>query len=356
MASILSPDLIAKLNILIYRFRFIGLYTVFGVLSLFIEFFIRSYLQTIGLNIIISTVMAVSIGIFFAFWMNVVFNFKIPPARRNKALIYFVFISSISGAIQWSLKQSLVFNYMNYETGRLIISSMFFVLGYSLHRKFSFKDYKKVGVAIYANGVEDIKNIYKKIEFYPDFIHVDMVDKTMSDNAEDIKTYKLETMKAYWPTKQVQTHIMSMKPTTWIDKVLPHSDVVYVHAECSENVDELLDKIKNSGKEPGLAVTMSTEPSKIINLLEKSTYVLLLTIPNPGASGQKFDSNGFERIKELNSLPFRNNFTLCIDGGVNESIVSMLKAENIVSGSSVLMNENPKRQIMKLQTSGRYET
>ena len=47
---------------------------------------------------------------------------------------------------------------------------------------------------------------------------------------------------------------------------------------------------------------------------------------------------------------------LCIDGGVNENIVNMLEAENIVSGSSVLKSTNPKRQIMRLQTLGRYET
>jgi len=71
--------------------------------------------------------------------------------------------------------------------------------------------------------------------------------------------------------------------------------------------------------------------------------------------GQKFDTIGFDRIKELNSLSFRNQFVLCVDGGVNENIINLLEAENIVSGSSVLKNPDPKRQIMRLQTVGRYE-
>ena len=33
----------------------------------------------------------------------------------------------------------------------------------------------------------------------------------------------------------------------------------------------------------------------------------------------------------------------------------IIVAENIVSGSSVLKNADPKRQIMRLQTAGRYE-
>ena len=65
---------------------------------------------------------------------------------------------------------------------------------------------------------------------------------------------------------------------------------------------------------------------------------------------------GLERIKQLNNLSFRKQFSLCVDGGVNENIVNILDAENIVSGSSVLKNKDPKRQIMRLQTIGRYES
>ena len=73
-------------------------------------------------------------------------------------------------------------------------------------------------------------------------------------------------------------------------------------------------------------------------------------------SGQHFDIKGLERIKQINSLPFRHRIQLCIDGGVNESVVEILDAENIVSGSSVLTNPDPKKQIMRLQTVGRYES
>ena len=64
--------------------------------------------------------------------------------------------------------------------------------------------------------------------------------------------------------------------------------------------------------------------------------------------------SALNKIRELNALSFRNNFTLCIDGGINESIINLIHAENIVSGSSVLDSYNPKEKIMKLQTSNRY--
>jgi Pentose-5-phosphate-3-epimerase len=230
------------------------------------------------------------------------------------------------------------------------------MLGYFLHRKITFRDFKKVGVAIYANGIENLKNIYSKIGHYPDFIHVDIVDESMKSNAEKVETYRLETMRAYWPNTQIQTHIMSYKPEKWLDDVIIHSDVVYIHAECKKNFDLYIKKIKDKGKKAGIALTMATKPEKIIHLLKMVDYVLLLTIRIPGSSGQKFDSEGFERIKYVNNLPFRSNFTLCVDGGINENIVKMIDADNIVSGSSVLKSLNPKSKIMHLQTAGRYET
>ena len=119
---------------------------------------------------------------------------------------------------------------------------------------------------------------------------------------------------------------------------------------------KIYEKIKQNEKKAGIALTMETKPEEIETLLKKVDYVLLLTIPKPGSSGQKFDTMGLDRIKQINDLSFRNQFILCIDGGVNENIVDALKAENIVSGSSVLNNVDPKRQIMRLQTVGRYAT
>ena len=353
--SIFSNSFKPKLRLILYKFRFLGLYVIFGFFALVIEILIRSFLMELGIENYFSTIIGWIFGVFFAFWTNVNINFKIHRSGIKKALIYFISISFISGLIQWLLIQILIFNSFSYELKRLSISGIVFLFAYIIHRKFSFKNYKKVGVAIYANGRENIKIIHDKIGQYPDFIHVDIIDETMCENHDEAKPYKMETMKAYWPKMQIQTHIMSTHPTKWLKEALPFSDVIYVHYECKENLKELFTLIKGGGKKIGMALTMDTNIKKVTSLIKNVDYLLLLTIPNPGNSGQKFDMEGLTRIKEINNLPFRKNFTLCVDGGVNEDIVNILEAENIVSGSSVLKNQNPKRQIMRLQTSSRYE-
>ena len=78
----------------------------------------------------------------------------------------------------------------SYEKSRFIISGCLFLLGYILHRKFSFSEHKRVGIAVYANGQEDISGIHEKIGSFPDFIHVDIVDSTFASNAIEAKTYR----------------------------------------------------------------------------------------------------------------------------------------------------------------------
>ena len=64
---------------------------------------------------------------------------------------------------------------------------------------------------------------------------------------------------------------------------------------------------------------------------------------------------GLDRIDQLIKMPFRDVFRICIDGGINEKIVNLLEVEDLVSGSSVLNHADPKHQILRLQTAGRYE-
>jgi len=348
--NIVHPIVEARVSHLFYRFRFLFVYIIFGFGSLLLEFMLRSYLAGIGVNIYWATILSIFCGILFAFWANVRFNFKVPKSRRNRALKYFAIISCGSITLQWFLREFFPESF-TYESARLIISGILFSFVYVLHRNISFKDYKKVGVAIYANGVEDVEGIYGKIGYLPDFIHVDIIDKTVNKDADVVTTYRMETIRAYWPGAQIQTHIMSRQPSQWIDQVLQHSDVVFVHAESDDNIEKMLDKIQNEGRKAGVALSLQTKPSDALPLLKKADAVLILTIPILGFSGQKFDMDGLEQIKEINALPFRNKIMLCVDGGVNDTTAGLIEAENIVSGSFVLDNPNPKKQIVRLRTS-----
>jgi pentose-5-phosphate-3-epimerase len=83
--------------------------------------------------------------------------------------------------------------------------------------------------------------------------------------------------------------------------------------------------------------------------------VLLLSIARRGLLGQPFDYRALDVLAAINRFATRRQFDVCVDGGVNEFVIGLLNAERVVSGSSVLGAVDPRRQIMRLQTSSQYE-
>ncbi len=352
---IFKSDFIKNINFFFYKKKHLIIYTIIGFLSLVLELYIRKLLN----NYITSNPYLLHIslifGILFAFYFNIKFNFNVPKIYLKKSLVYFFLISTCSYLFQYFIKNQIELRNLSFEEARVLISGTFFLIAYFFHTKFSFRDSRKVGVAIYANGYEDIKKIYNSIGPYPDFIHVDIVDKTMNENALDTNLSKLEVVKAYWPNHSIETHIMSKKPFDLInDNILNFSDIIYVHNEIDQK-NEVINKIKSKNKIPGLVLHSIYTYEEIENLIQGFEQILVLSIKKPGISGQKFYEKSYKLIERINSLKFRDKFTVCVDGGVKSNIINKFISEKVVSGSDVLNSIHPVRRIMMLQTVARYE-
>jgi ribulose-phosphate 3-epimerase len=350
---LLNPDLLSSAAFAAYRYRFLFVYVIIGAFSLCWEFVVYRGLERLGLASPYCAFAGVVTGVFVAYWGNVRFNFKVPIAKRHRALSYFVVISFFSWAVQFLLRRRL--RNWSYEEARLAISGSVFFVAYLLHRRFSFSDYKKVGVAVYANGIEDIKMIHARIANFADIIHVDIVDATYGHQDQEVRTYRLEVVRAYWPSRPIHVHVMSRAPSRYLHDLLPHADRIYIHVEIDEDVRAVLANIRYAGKQVGLAIATDTPLERIRPYLDLLDGVLFLGISKPGSSGQSFEIATLERTADFNRWAGRSRLDVCVDGGVTERNVGLLSVEIVVSGSSVLKNPDPRRQIMRLQTSSSYE-
>ncbi len=355
MTRVLHPELARRGTFLVYRYRFLISYIVIGGASIGLEIVLFRGLAALGLHRLAAMGLGLGSGMLFAYWMNVRFNFKVPRIKRNRAFRWFFLISFGSAAINFLFRKQMQHWGWGYELSRFVVAGAFFLIGYLFHRRFSFQDYKKVGVAIYANGIEDIRGIYEKIGAYPDFIHVDIIDHSFGETEVSPASYRLEVIRAYWPGKEIAAHIMSREPTGWIKQIAPFVDTIFVQAESREPLDEVLRLIRAEGKQAGVCITMQTPLEAVKPWLPLMDSLMLLTIPIPGKSGQSFEMAALDRIVAINAWPERARLNVCVDGGVNEHNVGLLNVEKIVSGSSVLSASIPTRQIMRLQTSCIYE-
>jgi len=293
-----------------------------------------------------------------AFILNIKFNFNIPEYLLFKSLFFFVLISVLSASIQFLINKFIFYNFTgiyNYELSRILISGTVFIFAYILHRKITFREHGKVGVAIYAKRDENTHGIFQKIGIYPDFIHVDVVDNTLVKTEIDQSFYQFELIKNYWKDHKIFTHLMSKKPSLWIEKVAKYSDIIFFHYEAEEDLKKIKNKIIDSGSKPGIVLHAVNDYSKKLKeIVSDFNDVMVLSIKNIGFSGQKFYEGSYQLIKQINNLENRKKFNLHIDGGVNKQNIKFIKAQYIVSGSTVLNNENPRNTIMVLKTFGKY--
>jgi ribulose-phosphate 3-epimerase len=354
MLSLLHPDLQRRIRFKIYRAHFLLLYILIGFASIVLELIIFKALSR-AMPDLAAKVIGVAGSVAFAFVLNARYNFRVPRPKLVKAFAWFVSISFLSLFLNIAFQKRLAEMGFSYAVSRIIASGCLFYLAYLLHRRFTFREFKKVGVAVYAHGVEDIRKIWEKIQFYSDFIHVDLVDKSYNESAPDPATYRIEAIRAYWPDREIHCHIMSRTPSEWLDKVIPHVDTVLIHVEAQDDVRALLSRIRAEGKKAGLVLMAATPVEACRPYLSQLDEIMLLTIPNPGKSGQKFDMGSLERIEAINDWAERGRFTLCVDGGVNSQNVHLLQVEKVVSGSFVLDHDQPIRRIMSLQTSNQFE-
>ena len=324
-------------------------YCIIGLLSIFIELIIRKLLIIFNFNVYLTLVLPLIIGIFFAFIFNVKFNFNIPRYYFKYSFIYFSIISLSSFTIQFILSKIIIFQNLNYEFSRLVMSGLVFLVAYNFHIKFSFKKNKKVGVAIYLDDDENIEDIFSKVGFYPDYIHIDMVDKSMNPNVSNPDFSKFDQIRKRWPNHRIESHIMSKNPLQYLDKFIPFSDVIYFHYEINDDPNEITKNIKNNGVKPGLVLHASKKYNNLKEIIKNFNELLVLCINIPGESGQKLLDSSYSIIKEINDMNNREKLVLCVDGGLSHENIIKIDCDKIVSASNVFKSINPKKQIISLQ-------
>jgi len=338
------------INSLYFKFRFILVYVLIGFFAIIFELFIFSvvtYYDFFGES---KKIISVLFGIFFAFILNFFLNFKVRYSKIVESFFYFTLISLSSfWFFQLNISNHILQLNVKYEASRLITSASFFLIAYFFHKKFSFKDFKKIGLALYLENNLKINKIHNSVKNYPDFIHIDIIDKTFSKNRLVNRISSIKKIKYLWPNHEIQAHIMSKKPSVWLKNLLPFADIIFVHYEIKENIYKLKDSIVDNGKKFGLAITLDTHPKRILNILEHCYSVLILSIEKPGFSGQKFNLKALEYIDYLNTHLIKKRIKICIDGGINENIIKILNVDEVVSSSSILKNSNPINQILKIK-------
>ncbi len=176
-----------------------------------------------------------------------------------------------------------------------------------------------------------------------DMIHVDVMDGHFVPNLT-IGPPVIKALRGQSSLK-FDVHLMISPVHKYIDAYAnAGADIITIHPEATENLEDSIKKIKELKKKVGVSLNPETKIDLIINFLDKIDLVLIMSV-NPGFGGQKFMPEVLTKIKHLKKIQKDKNlnFDIEIDGGINFDnckIAIEAGANILVSGTTVFKSNN----------------
>ena len=178
-----------------------------------------------------------------------------------------------------------------------------------------------------------------------EWIHLDVMDGEFVDNITF--GYQLIEKIRKKTDKFLDVHLMVKHPSKLINEFIKtNCDAITIHIEIDDDIENILDLIKNNGIKTGIAINPQTKLEKIESYIKKIDIILVMGV-EPGFGGQKINPNVEARIKKLKEkFPEK---IISVDGGVNNETKYLVdKADVLVSGS-YLFNGNLQKNIDSLR-------
>ena len=150
-----------------------------------------------------------------------------------------------------------------------------------------------------------------------EYIHFDVMDGDFVPNLtfgpQFISNLRTKTKKIF------DVHLMINRVNKFLDDYIKAgSNIITFHYEINEDLNKLIDKIKQNRIKVGIALKPKTTCEEIKKYLHLVDQVIIMTV-EPGFGGQTFLSDQVYKIESISKYIRENNLNVDIeiDGGVN---------------------------------------
>jgi len=202
----------------------------------------------------------------------------------------------------------------------------------------------QISPSILSADFSQLGNEIKRLEESgADMIHVDVMDGHFVPNLTIgppvIKSLRNHTKLPF------DVHLMISPVHKYVkDFANAGADIITIHPEATDNLQDTIKNIKSFGKKVGISLNPDTKLNVIEEFLENIDLVLIMSV-YPGFGGQKFMPEVVEKIKNIKKIKDNKklNLDIEVDGGINfenSKIVIKAGANILVSGTTIFKENN----------------
>lgn len=169
-----------------------------------------------------------------------------------------------------------------------------------------------------------------------DLLHIDIMDghfvPNISFGADIVRQIRPLSKKLF------DVHLMIEDCLTYVPIFAKAgADLITIHYEIDQPLDQVIQLIKQHGKQVGVALKPATPISVLQPFLKDIDLVLIMSV-EPGFGGQSFMPETVQKVAELAPLQNEYNFTIQVDGGINSENIHLMAeagASIFVAGSAI---------------------
>lgn len=199
--------------------------------------------------------------------------------------------------------------------------------------------------AVIAKTQKEVDRMLRKVKGKVTRLQLDVMDGEFVPNTSLNFDFELPDNFEY------EAHLMVRQPLKWIERNSAKVDIITMHVETLQDIEEAIEYVKKKGVKVNLALIPETKSQIIKPYMKKIDGILVMTVePGSYCIRKEFKLETLQKIRELRKTD--TSISIEVDGCMNPKNAKLAKNAGVnvfASGSYIFKSKNVDKALKELK-------